>query len=626
MSTAVPIPQEIQQELDRLRGENLNLQQKLNKFGLRFKTYPEQGDAQRILRGETPFLKFNTEYSVIKDNKTESDVPHLLIEGDNLPALMALQSTHQGKVDVIYIDPPYNTGNKDFVYNDSFVSNDDGFRHSKWLSFMKPRLELTKNLLSDEGIIIVAIDDNEHATLKLLMDEIYGEQNRIASVIWDGGLKNNSRFVSEGHDYMLVYAKNRSTLVGRDVSWRESKKGVEAFLAFADKLKDMDATQAEKQSLLKKWIRENSGSLDKGLKAYSFVDDEGRVYTRGDLSAPGGNGRHYDVLHPITGKPVKVPSRGWRTSETTMRQMVLGGEISFGEDETTSPRFKRVLSSEANIDQVVRSYFWEERSNANKALQRILGNNVFNFPKDTNVLKRWINLVTRGKKDVIVLDFFAGSGSTGEAVAKLNAEDGGTRQAILITNNFDEDGVENGIARGITAERMKRVLTGENWADGKEHESLPGELYYYQVEFSDGENGEDYIGIVSIMEESYSVIEQDVDDTVIVLEGKDALIAVWTDAEQLESYDDMDDEGNLMSEVRIQKMNDWFTSRGENVVWYVDTAVYNIDYIPEEELFKEGETVKAVRSLKGAYLNKVVNTRNLLDTMLVKEEEPAPED
>lgn len=254
-------------------------------------------------------------------------------------------------------------------------------------------------------------------------------------------------------------------------------------------------------------------------------------------------------------------------------------------------------------------------------LEKVLGRNVFDNPKPIGLIKKIVDLLNRD--NAVVLDFFAGSGTTGHAVAELNKEDGGNRQCILVTHG-EEKG--KSIAQDITAERMKRVLTGENWADVKAHDPLPGELYYYQVEFSDGKSGEDYIGIVSIMEGSYSVIEQDVDDTVIVLEGKDNLIAVWTDSEQLESYDDMDDEGNLMSEVRIQKMNDWFTSRGEDVVWYVDTAVYNIDYIPEEELFEEGETVKAVRSLKGVYLNRVVNTRNLLDTMLVKEEEPAPED
>ena len=580
MSTAVPIPQEIQQELDRLRGENLNLQKELNKFGLRFKTYPEQGDAQRILRGEIPFLKFNAENSVIKDDKTESDVPHLLIEGDNLPALMALQSTHQGAVDVIYIDPPYNTGNKDFIYNDSFVSDDDGFRHSKWLSFMKPRLTLAKNLLSDEGVIFVSIDDNEQAALKLLVDEIFGEKNMLTSIIWQkksGG--GQAKYAYEGHEYIFAYAKNKNKV----------------------------------ESLTEK---------DTDVGRYPTVEIDGKVWGVNDDFLRKKHGKyeagterrlHYEDILAVKGE----------RKLQEIEQGILSGEYILTDSRTEPGKHyvAKLYDLEAKrklLYSIVQRLFTAVGSNE---LEKVLGRNVFDNPKPIGLIKKIVDLLNRD--NAVVLDFFAGSGTTAHAVAELNKEDGGNRQCILVTHG-EEKG--KSIAQDITAERMKRVLTGENWADGKAHDPLPGELYYYQVEFSDGESGEDYIGIVSIMEEAYSVIEQGVDDTVIVLEGKDNLIAVWTDSEQLESYDDMDDEGNLMSEVRIQKMNDWFTSRGENVVWYVDTAVYNIDYIPEEELFEEGETVKAVYSLKGSYLNRVVNTRNLLDTMLVKEEEPAPED
>lgn len=570
-------------EIARLKQEINSLKRRQNSIGLTYKTETEQGEAQSLLKGNIPFLTHVDEYSV---NKNNTEPNHLLIEGDNISSLTLLQETHAGKVDVIYIDPPYNTGNNDFVYNDRYVSSDDGFSHSKWLSFMRPRLELARTLLKDTGVIFVSIDDNEQAYLKVLMDTVFGEQNFVANIVWDGGLKNNSRFVSVGHDYMLVYAKSKSTLIKNNVVWREEKKGLRLFKDFIHDLQSSDENTGEKQKKLRQWLRAQKilDTLDKGLLAYNMVDDDNNVFRIDNISAPSGNGAHYEILHPVTQKPVKQPSRGWAYSEATMKQKIANNEIAFGKDEATVPQVKRVLSDDgANDTQVVRSYFWAERSNANKALQSLLGKNVFNFPKDVNVLKRWISLVS--SKNAVVLDFFAGSGTTGQAVAELNKEDGGIRQAILCTNNFEQDGSANGIARDITAERMKRVLTGENWADGKERAPLPGNLQYYRVDFKskpesdeelvEGVTAAGYAGVVSLSEGTYDTLGvttlTGVGEAVtraveageaVVLSSPEKLVLVYGDYEKALWFDE--DFENTVSEVKAQATTD-----GKQFVLYV---------------------------------------------------------
>lgn len=158
------------------------------------------------------------------NSESNSYPNHIIIEGDNLEALTALAYTHEGKIDVIYIDPPYNTGNKDFIYNDSYVDSEDSYRHSKWLSFMSKRLRIAKRLLSGRGVIFISIDDNEQANLKLLCDEIFGLKNFVCNFIWRGGKRNMSKWVSTSHEYMLLYANNLSYCSEIGVEWLTSPK------------------------------------------------------------------------------------------------------------------------------------------------------------------------------------------------------------------------------------------------------------------------------------------------------------------------------------------------------------------------------------------------------------------
>lgn len=512
---------ELEAQLRAAQKENTALKREKNRVGLSFRRVPETGSQIKALWDERfPYLEHVPENSyTLADRHVDDEaagrtlsMPAVgnttLIEAENLAGLSALQLTHAGAVDLIYIDPPYNTGNKDFVYNDARTSSmddvldedgnkltvddyertldgnvrsvgkDDPERHSLWLSFMEKRLWLAKHLLSESGVIFVSIDDNEQARLKLLMDEVFGEENFIANMVYDGGLKNNSRFISSGHDYILIYARNQQSLIEHDIRWRESKRGIDLFLEFIT-TELAQIPRDKKQFVLRKWIKENEDYVDKGLRAYRFVDEEGNVYTSDNLASPTRSKNRYTVLHPVTGKPVKLPAPGWRITEQVFRELQQQGKILFGKDETTVPRYKRVLGANENIDQVARSYFWQDRSIATAELQDILGPDEFQFPKHVSVIKRLIKLAA--SPDAVILDFFAGSGTTAHAVAELNAEDGGNRSCILITHG-DENG--KNIAEDVTAERMKRVLSGENWADGKEHDPLPGELNYYRLQFA----------------------------------------------------------------------------------------------------------------------------------------------
>lgn len=403
---------------------------------------------------------------------------NIVIEGDNLEVLRLLRRAYAGKVDVIYIDPPYNTGS-DLVYHDSRVTPKDEFetqvgerdsegklvkntdatgrRHSTWLDMMHPRLWAARDLLKETGVVIAAIDDHEHSHLRLLLDQVFGPENFISNVIWQGVKKNDSRYVSDSHDYMLIYAKNEGALSANGVRWRDTKPGVDEVLDAAKAAwEGAQHDSGEATRSLRSWFSKNRGRFTAALTNYNQIDNEGRVFYAGDLASP--NPREnlrYDLIHPVTGMPTRRHPNGWRYSRQTMDEHIAAGRIGFGVDHTTLPFFKRYLAEQS--EEVALSVFEQPRRTASQALQQLLGADVFSFPKDVNVLARWIKLVTQSRKDAVVLDFFAGSGSTGHAVMDLNAADGGSRQHILV--QIDE-ATEHAIYRSIadiTRERLRRA-------------------------------------------------------------------------------------------------------------------------------------------------------------------------
>lgn len=367
-----------------------------------------------------------------KITANEDEPYNFLLEGDNLHSLKLLEKTHKGKIDVIYIDPPYNTKNKEFIYDDCMIGEDDGYRHSKWLSFMNKRLEIALSLLSDKGVIFISIDDNEQAELKLLCDSVFMESNFIVSFI----RKTKSMTGDDGnglniqHEYLLAYAKNKS------------------ILKFKGKEKNFDN--------------------------YSNPDnDPNGIWCSADPSAKsGGDSTYFPIRNPYTGKE-DFPPRGryWAFSKDTMKKYIESGRIKFKEKYTKTQRgfiFKRYAGTMEVKNMPVDSLLFASNefmnSVATSELKAILNTSKFNYPKPITFISQIVKSVSA--RNSIVLDFFAGSGTTGHAVMQLNKEDGGNRKYILCTNN------ENNICEEVTYQRLKNI-----------QKELPHNLKYYKTEF-----------------------------------------------------------------------------------------------------------------------------------------------
>lgn len=415
------------------------------------------------------------------------DAPwHVVINGENFHALQALRSTHREKVDLIYIDPPYNTGNDGWIYNDRYVDQNDRAKSSKWLSFLERRLLIAKDLLKRTGVIIAAIGDEEHHRLRMLLDQVFGDANFLSDVVWQGGRKNDSRYVSNGADYMLIYARDESALRDAGLRWRETKSGVEEALAAASEIWDSaggDHEEASKQ--WRAWLKDfkKRGTSSDAVNRFVTLDDKGRpIRTDADLRSPSPRPNlRYDLLHPTTGKPVRMHPNGWRYSQETMAQMIADGLIYFGPDHTTGAGgISRLESMDSHVPE---SVFVRDRNSSGRHLLDILGEKRFPNPKDSQVLMRWFRLAAPA--DAVILDFFGGSGTTAEAVMELNAQDGGTRQSILVTNNEigateakslrkeglhpgDAEWESRGVFEYVCRPRISTVVTGKR-SDGSHY-------------------------------------------------------------------------------------------------------------------------------------------------------------
>ncbi len=409
---------------------------------------------------------------------------NVFIEGDNLEVLKLIQKAYNDQVDLVYIDPPYNTGN-DFVYNDDFsdtvqrylevsgqvdadgnrlMANTDvsGRKHSKWISMMYPRLMLARNMLSQTGSIFVSIDDNEVANLRLLMDEVFGPENFIGQFVWAAGRKNDSKFVSESHEYIVVYCRNFEVLASAVGSWKARKDGLDDVYAAFDRISRESTSYEEIGSRMKSWygsLTENNPAKRHSL--YHRADERG-LFRTGDIAWPGAMGperAHFDVKHPLTGKAVSRPKKGWRFTEERMRQMVSEDRILFGSDEKTVPQVKGYLTDREY--EAPYSVIYRDGAGATRRLRAFLEAELFENPKDEQIISFLIEFSC--PRDGLVADFFAGSGTTGHAVALQNQRDGGSRRYLLI--NAPEATSEKSTARAagfmsipeITRLRLKKV-------------------------------------------------------------------------------------------------------------------------------------------------------------------------
>ncbi len=394
---------------------------------------------------------------------------NLLIEGDNYHILTTLNFVAKDSVDYVYIDPPYNTGHEDFIYNDKFVNDDDGWYHSKWLAFMYKRLLLCKDLMKDGAIILISINDCELGNLRLLCDRVFGYHNFVENFIW---VKNSGGSLSKTtltrHEYVLCYSKNKDKSYSSSFYLME-KPGYREVLDLVSTCKKKGLSIKETEKKLREFYRNNDHL--KGISLYCNIDDKWKVYRTLPITAP--NNQFYDVIHPITGKPVKTPPRGWSWSQETMLENIKNGKVVFGKDETYGISQKLYLD-EARFEHK-RSTFNCDQAEGNKQLAAVLGKeNVFNNPKPLSLFQF---LLQNTEKNAVILDFFAGSGTTGQAVLELNKDDGGSRRFILCTNN------ENGICENVTYPRLKTVITGKRDDGSKYSDGLPANLYYFKTDF-----------------------------------------------------------------------------------------------------------------------------------------------
>jgi len=375
---------------------------------------------------------------------------NLYIEGDNLEVLKLLQTAYYRKVKMIYIDPPYNTGN-DFVYADDFAdpmarykevtqqttkSNPEtmGRFHTNWLNMMYPRLRLAANLLRDDGVIFVSIDDAELYNLKKICDEVFGEENYVATLVYDKNRKNDAKYFSVGHEYMLVYFKSAATIYERGIILRATKEGIDEVKAEFERLRTLHNDNWELvneglKELYKSWPE---GDERKSLARFTRVDEKGPYRDDGNINWPGGGGPMYDVLHPITGKVCKKPVSGWRyPTPERLQEEVDKGHVVFGKDETTVPRVRMNLF-EADKEVMRSVHFSYAQTATNEFTQIFDGKRVFDNPKPISDIKKLVDYLTSKDDEDIILDFFSGSATTAHAVMKLNAEDGGNRKYILV--------------------------------------------------------------------------------------------------------------------------------------------------------------------------------------------------
>jgi adenine-specific DNA-methyltransferase len=378
---------------------------------------------------------------------------NLYIEGDNLDVLKLLRETYLGKVKMIYIDPPYNTGN-DFIYNDDFaqsaeeytgISGDydevgnrmvknldsNGRFHTDWLNMIYPRLKVARDLLKDDGLILINMDENEIVNLQKVCSEIFGDNNDLGTIVWDKrNPKGDARGISQQHEYIILYAKSKSDFLSK-CNMVRPKANAEIMLQKAAELfkkRSASYTLEKINEEFQRWLLQQNG-LSGGEKAYNRIDDNGDLYQAVSMAWPNKKKAPDDyfipLIHPITKKACPVPPMGWRNPSKTMQDLLKKGLIIFGVDETSQPRRKYLLKE--NMYENIPSLLYNGGSDTD-LLKEL--NIPFDTPKMVSICQGHISSFT--DKNDIILDFFSGSATTAHAVMQLNAEDGGNRKFIMV--------------------------------------------------------------------------------------------------------------------------------------------------------------------------------------------------
>lgn len=428
--------------------EEVKKLEKRKKYGIVWEDKPEK--VAEMCKEKLPVLEEDTKKEIVTDKEKDYNI---IIEGDNYHALSVLNYTHAEKIDVIYIDPPYNTGKqKEWTYNDRFVDQEDSFRHSKWLSFMEKRLKLAKSLLKDDGLLFISIDDNEFSQLKVLCDEIFLD-NFIATLIWrkSAGVGNDTKYFASDHEYVLVYSKNKDKLSPFFVNLDEEIKRTY-------KYKDNNFNKLgpyKRRSLLYKLPEMNAK----------------RPNLKYPIKCPDGQ-----ILRPAT---------IWKWGEARFLKAESENRIEFIKNKRGEWKvyFKMYLyenGKERKMKPRTILLNVGMTKDGTNELKEIFGRKVFDYPKPTTLIQHLLQI--HPNKEATILDFFAGTGTTAHAVLKINNNDGGSRKFILCTNN------ENNICTEICYPRVKWVIQKlEKESKSKLIGKSPGNLKYFKTDFVDAE-------------------------------------------------------------------------------------------------------------------------------------------
>ncbi|NUM41637.1 MAG: site-specific DNA-methyltransferase [Leptospiraceae bacterium] len=438
--------------------------EKRKKYGIVWEDKPEQ--VALLCKEKLPILEENVSKEIMTDKEKPT---HVLIEGDNYHTLSVLNYTHKGKIDVIYIDPPYNTGAKTWKYNNNYVDKEDQWRHSKWLSFMEKRLKLAKNLISNKGFLICSIDDNELFSLGLLLDEIFGENNRVGliTVLHNPKGRNFTKWFSANSEYMLVYAKDSSIASFNEIALDEEIKKTFNLIDEKGKNYRLEPLMRSRTETLRKnkprfWY---PIYVSKDLKHISLKKIEG-----------------YSEVFPIAanGKEatwINLPE----TFEEKNKEKMFIAKLEDKKIQIYRKFYEQQILKNVWTDKKYQSEF-----HGTNLLKELLGKNIFEYPKSLWLLVDILKITS--KKNSTILDFFAGSGTTGHAVLELNKNDKGTRKFILSTNNENNNGNGGGIAEEVCYPRIKKVISNlKKESNEKLVKNMPGNLKYFKTSFIDAE-------------------------------------------------------------------------------------------------------------------------------------------
>jgi adenine-specific DNA-methyltransferase len=399
---------------------------------------------------DTAFFDAKFKHQLVKSMENiDEQTNGLLINSENFQALELLQEKYAKEIIGTYYDPPYNTKKNEFVFKDTF-------KHGSWLSMMNDRLLLTRQLMQETGAIFISCDENENTNLRFLGGNVFGEENYLSDIIWQGSSKNDQKYMSISHEYISVFLKNKAFVDETDIRWTERKPGLDLIYDAFDKIQKKYPKDYERQQReIKAWFKALPDSEPaKRQKHYSNVEARG-LFFPDNISKPE-NGYYYDVIHPVTGKPCKKPKGGWRFIEETMQQQLADDRVFFGPDETTVPCRKSFLK-ETEYESPNTVIYMDNR--VSTALMKNLFNDkkVFENPKYYLLIARILKLM--GDKSSFYLDMFGGSGTTAHSVIELNKQDSGCRKYIIgeMAEYFSR----------VTKPRIEKIIYSEDWKDGK---------------------------------------------------------------------------------------------------------------------------------------------------------------